>query len=123
MAHIRICTPYYSDYNDSYKLSMLRMSEAKVPWTWEHIACQGVNPALSRTMCINKNISTIARQTLNPAITHYMFVDADIEWYPDNITKLLLRNMDVVCGAYQSRDVLGCWTGGLYAGVEGNPGQ
>lgn len=123
MAHVKFCTPFYSDYDDAYKTSLLELSKAKTPWTWEHQACQGVNPALARNMLINQGKTTCIHQELDKRISHYLFVDADVSFYADNVTWLVDRNVDIISGAYKARGAEGCYQAGMWEGMPGNIGQ
>jgi hypothetical protein len=68
-----------------------------------------LRPLLRRidvAMIANESLVTRARNTLaarflaNPANTHLMFIDADVEWTPDAVLALLAADQDVVGGAY-----------------------
>jgi len=120
---VKICTPYYSDYSDAYKLSLLELSKVRTPWTWEHQACQGVNPALARNMLTNQGKSTCIHQELDKSISHFLYVDADVSFYADNVTWLLDRHVDIISGAYRARSAQQCYQAGMWEGVPGNIGQ
>lgn len=47
--------------------------------------------------------SLIAKLASNPAITHFMFIDADIEFQPESIFKMLMEDVDIISGAYPKK--------------------
>jgi len=57
-------------------------------------------------LCSNDSLITRARNNLvaksmsNPLMTHVIFIDADIQWSPGDIVKLLLSDKSVCGGAY-----------------------
>lgn len=68
----------------------------------------------SRNSGIDWSVDTMVNESLIPrgrnnlvakflhctAATHLMFIDADIRWNPEYMTRLLKANKDVVCGMY-----------------------
>jgi hypothetical protein len=56
--------------------------------------------------CKNDSLVTRARNNLiaramtDKTVTHIMFIDSDIKWFPHDIYKLILSNKDVIGGAY-----------------------
>ena len=65
--------------------------------------------AYSISTLFNESLVTRARNTCvafmmgNPAATHLMFVDADIEWEANSVLKLQSLDKDVIGGAYPKK--------------------
>jgi hypothetical protein len=47
--------------------------------------------------------SLMAKLAANPAVTHFMFIDADIEFQPDSILRMLAEDVDIISGAYPKK--------------------
>lgn len=57
---------------------------------------------LARAMCMSCNVFNGQKQKLFNGIdyTHIMWIDSDIAWHPEQIGKLLLRDVDIASGLY-----------------------
>jgi hypothetical protein len=47
--------------------------------------------------------SLMAKMASNPDVTHFMFIDADIEFEPESIIRMLMTEKDIVSGAYPKK--------------------
>lgn len=47
--------------------------------------------------------SLMAKMAVNPAVTHFMFIDADIEFEPESIIRMLVEDVDIISGAYPKK--------------------
>ena len=56
-----------------------------------------------------------------PDFTHVLQLDSDIGFTAANVQMLIDRDMPIISGAYLSRTVPDCYTGGWYGAVEGKP--
>lgn len=94
---VYILTPVYSstvfvDYMTSLIQTIALFRDLNIPLQIEY--------------CKNDSLVTrgrnnlVARAMNDPDMTHVMFIDADINWTPDSIIKLLLAEKEVVCGIY-----------------------
>jgi hypothetical protein len=45
----------------------------------------------------------VAKFLANPEASHLVFIDADIEWQPQDVIRLLAHDVDVVCGVYPKK--------------------
>lgn len=61
---------------------------------------------ISVEFCRNDSLVTRARNNLiakamnDPSITHFLFIDNDISWEPEDIVKLLCHNKHIIGGVY-----------------------
>ena len=60
---------------------------------------------LSNESNINRGRNSLAAKFLAGNATHLMFVDADIQWQPEHVIKLIKANRDVVGGVYPSKSI------------------
>lgn len=100
--HIFIATPCYGgQIGEPYFRSMMRLcilfNKYEIPYTVSTLA--------------NESLVTRGRNTLvsffmeNPKATHLMFIDADIEFNPEDILRMVAYNKPIVCGAYPKKAV------------------
>ena len=100
--HIFIATPCYGGaIGEPYFRSMMRLcilfNKYEIPYTVSTLA--------------NESLVTRGRNTLvsffmeNPKATHLMFIDADIEFNPEDILRMVAYNKPIVCGAYPKKAV------------------
>ena len=97
-----IATPCYGGMvTDQYFLSMYRLSQA--------LAMIGVNVRISTLR--NESLVPRARNILNAmfmedeSLTHLMFIDADIEFEPESVIRMLSLDKDIVAGAYSKKTI------------------
>lgn len=86
-----VCTAHYAFSN----INLIRIAEkAKVEVNYQFITTESLI-----TRARNDLVSTF----LDSNCTHLMFIDADIQFNPEDIIKLLDYDLDVVCGGYPSK--------------------
>jgi hypothetical protein len=100
--HVFIATPCYGgQIGEPYFRSMMRLcilfNKYEIPYTVSTLA--------------NESLVTRGRNTLvsffmeNPKLTHLMFIDADIEFNPEDILRMVAYNKPIVVGAYPKKAV------------------
>lgn len=71
-----------------------------------------INFPLQIEFCKNDSLVSRARNNLvakamnDPQMTHFIFIDADITWNPNDIIKLVLSNKEIVGGVYPIKHYL-----------------
>jgi len=110
---IKILTPYYNiiekrTENAIYKL--LDSEDLNCAW----LTLRGTAIAYVRNGLVNEHRSDLEFQKLNDEFTHYLFIDADVVVNEDSIKKLLAYDLDIVSGAYTSRESDYCYVGGHF---------
>jgi GT2 family glycosyltransferase len=100
--NIFFATPCYGGVvTDQYFLSMFRLSQALM----QH----GIKFRI--TTLRNESLITRARNILtamfleDTSSTHLMFIDADIEFEPDSVIRMLAMDKDIIAGAYPKKTV------------------
>src|SRR5210317_2169360 len=98
--NIFIATPCYGGMlTDQYFLSMFKLSQTLM----QH----GIKFRI--TTLRNESLVTRARNILtamfleDPNTTHLMFIDADIEFEPDSVIRMLAMDKDIIAGAYPKK--------------------
>ena len=118
--NIKICTPVFDDTWNEHKIGLIESEKDGI--NFEYQICQSAMPALARNLLINEDGATTVKQTLTDKFTHYLFVDADIGWWPEDILGLLRRRKDIISAAYVARSVPDCYQAGKWEHTIGNPG-
>lgn len=100
--HIFIATPCYGgQLGEPYFRSMMRLS----------IMCNKYDIPYTVSTLANESLVTRARNTLvsffmeNPKATHLFFIDADIEFDPNDLLRMVAYDKPVVVGAYPKKAV------------------
>lgn len=100
--NIFFATPCYGGLvTDQYFLSMFRLSQVLMQY--------GIKFRI--TTLRNESLIPRARNILtamfldDEASTHLMFIDADIEFDPDSIIRMLAMDKDVIAGAYPKKTI------------------
>ena len=98
--HIFIATPCYGgQIGEPYFRSMMRFA----------ILCNKYNIQYTISTLANESLITRGRNTLtsffmeNTAATHLFFIDADIEFNPEDILRMVAYDKDIVVGAYPKK--------------------
>lgn len=100
--NIFFATPCYGGMvSDQFFLSMFRMSQVLIQY--------GIPFRL--TTLRNESLITRARNILtamfleDTSCTHLMFIDADIEFDPDSVIRMLAMDKDIIAGAYPKKTI------------------
>jgi len=100
--HIFIATPCYGgQLGEPYFRSMMRLA----------ILCNKYDIQFTVSTLANESLITRGRNTLvsffmeHPEATHLFFVDADIEFDPNDMLRMVAYDRDVVVGAYPKKAV------------------
>jgi len=100
--NIFLATPCYGGMvTDQYFLSMFRLSQVLIQY--------GIRFRI--TTLRNESLITRARNILtamfleDKSSTHLMFIDADIEFEPDSVIRMLAMNKDIIAGAYPKKTI------------------
>lgn len=98
-----LATPAYSaiphpDFSNSVNTTKEALYMKGIPVVWEYLpGCCYLPPA--RNKLIQKFRDT--------DYTDFIFLDADLAWYPQAMLQLLSHDADIVCGAYPLKDDTG----------------
>ncbi len=100
--HIFIATPCYGgQIGEPYFRSMMRLS----------ILCNKYDIPFTVSTLANESLVTRGRNTLvsffmeNPDATHLFFIDADIEFNPEDLLRMVAYDKPVIVGAYPKKAV------------------
>lgn len=100
--HIFIATPCYGgQIGEPYFRSMMRFA----------ILCNKYDIQYTISTLANESLVTRGRNTLvsffmeNPTATHLFFIDADIEFNPEDILRMVAYDKPIVVGAYPKKAV------------------
>lgn len=100
--HIFIATPCYGgQIGEPYFRSMMKLA----------IICNKYNIQYTVSTLANESLITRGRNTLvsffmeHPEATHLFFVDADIEFDPNDMLRMLAYDKDIVVGAYPKKAI------------------
>ena len=100
--HIFIATPCYGgQLGEPYFRSMMRLS----------ILCNKYDIPYTISTLANESLITRGRNTLvsffmeNPKATHLFFIDADIEFNPEDLLRMVAYDKPVIVGAYPKKAV------------------
>tara|TARA_B100000902_G_C27175910_1_gene846326 strand:+ start:113 stop:1063 length:951 start_codon:yes stop_codon:yes gene_type:complete len=100
--HIFIATPCYGgQIGEPYFRSMMKFA----------IMCNKYNIQYTISTLANESLITRGRNTLtsffmeNKAATHLFFIDADIEFNPEDVLRAVAYDKPIVCGAYPKKAI------------------
>jgi len=100
--HIFIATPCYGgQIGEPYFRSMMRLA----------ILCNKYDIQYTISTLANESLVTRGRNTLtsffmeNTKATHLFFIDADIEFNPEDILRMVAYDKPIVCGAYPKKAI------------------
>ncbi len=97
---VMIATPCYggkvmSRYLISAIYTGVELSRHGIRWCWATTE--------SESLIQRARNGLVAKFMADPLNTHLVFVDADIEWQPRDLVRLLAHDVDVVCGVYPKK--------------------
>lgn len=100
--HIFIATPCYGgQIGEPYFRSMMRLS----------ILCNKYDIPFTVSTLANESLVTRGRNTLvsffmeNPEATHLFFIDADIEFNPEDLLRMVAYDKPIIVGAYPKKAI------------------
>lgn len=98
---IMIATPMYgaqcSSHYTFYNIELTKLAIAK------GIGIQ--HQFIYTESLITRGRNSLVNSFINSDCTHLMFIDADIGFNPEDVFKLLDRNLDIVCGGYPCKAI------------------
>ena len=99
-ASIKVCTPYYETIAPETIASVDALIATGLKCVWQKK--WGVYIGQARNELVGGSSAKIW-QKLPDDYTHYLFLDADIAFKPEDVLKLLRDDKDVISGAYPRR--------------------
>ena len=114
---IKICTPYYMSVSDATNNSVAKLQAAGVDCFWETVETTYIGRGQNCAICGCDNVKT--RPNLDQKFTHYLTLDSDIAFEPEDVKRLLALDKDVVSGIYRSREDDSKYVGGWWGSVPG----
>jgi hypothetical protein len=98
--HLGIMIPCYGGQMTSATSSSLMgfmnlAARVGLTWSLEHMVNESLVQRARNGLC--------AKLMSNPAITHMLFIDADIGFDPESIIKLIVYDKDIISGAYPKK--------------------
>jgi len=116
---IKILTPYYNVIDTKTERAITNLLDSKIlNCAW--LSLRGTAIAYIRNKLVNEGKSDSQFQKLDDGFTHYLFIDSDTVVTEDVVKKLLSYNMDIVAGAYVSRESEYCYVGGHFKYKDGD---
>lgn len=97
-----IAVPCY----DSTVTEPFMMSTLKTMMKFNALGLQTVLATVSDSLVTRARNTLVARFMAQTECTHMMFIDADIEYDPDSIMKLLWHNKDIIAAAYPIKEIV-----------------
>jgi hypothetical protein len=108
MLHVKICVPVYdlATWDASLAKSCVETLKGNcTEFTYEAKIARSSIISEGRNILINDNKEDQRiKQTLDPKISHWLFVDHDVGFTKENILQLLRHEKDVISGAYRPKD-------------------
>lgn len=110
---IKILTPYYNVIDTKTERAIYNLLDSKeLNCAW--LSLRGTAIAYLRNKLVNEGKSDLEYQKLNDKFTHYLFIDSDVVVSVEAIKKLLSYDLDIVSGAYVSRESEQFYVGGHF---------
>lgn len=110
---IKILTPYYNVVDTKTESAINNLLDSKeLNCAW--LSLRGTAIAYLRNKLVNEGKSDLQYQKLNDGFTHYLFIDSDTVVSVEAVKKLLSYDLDIVAGAYVSRESEYCYVGGHF---------
>lgn len=98
---VAICTPTRGTPNLDYVDSLMQTRSLLT-----ELGIESIFIALAGCNLVPQSRNLIAATALSsPRVTHLMWIDDDIAWAPEDVTKLLEFDVDLVCGLYPKKEV------------------
>ena len=111
--NIFFATPCYGGMlTDQFFLSMFRLTQAL-----NHYKINYRITTLRNESLITRARNILTAMFLESDCTHLMFIDADIEFEPDSVIRMLAMNKPLITGAYPKKTI--DWEGVKRAALEG----
>lgn len=111
--NIFFATPCYGGMlTDQFFLSMFRLTQAL-----NHYKINYRLTTLRNESLITRARNILTAMFLESDCTHLMFIDADIEFEPDSVIRMLAMNKPLITGAYPKKTI--DWEGVKRAALEG----
>ena len=117
---IRVCIPHYCGISQDTQESVKRLSEVM---SIQPATAESTYIATGRNSAIVGRDNSYVRPELDPNITHYLHVDSDIGFEPEQVQTLLNHDLPIVSAAYVSRRRNDLDVSGSFALVDGNMGE
>lgn len=100
VGRVHICTPAYGGmmmtrYHQSFIKTIQELGRLGVDWEEQVTEGESLIPRARNGM--------VAKFLADPAATHLVFIDGDIEWEAGDFVRLLAHDVDVVCGLYPKK--------------------
>lgn len=110
---IKILTPYYNVIETRCERSIYKLLDSEeLNCAWQTM--RGTNIAYVRNALVNDLKSDLEYQKIDDGFTHYLFIDSDTVVNVEDIKRMLEYDLDIVCGAYKSRESEYCYVGGMF---------
>lgn len=100
-ARLFIATPMYGGLcTGGYTMGILNCVQAFMPNRIQMYFAYMKNESL-----ITRARNALAYDFLRSAASHLMFIDADIEFNPEDIVKMVEADKDIICGLYPKKEI------------------
>ena len=100
-AKLFVATPMYGGLcTGGYTMGILNCVQAFMPKRIQMYYAYMQNESL-----ITRARNALAYDFLRSAATHLMFIDADIEFNPEDIVKMVEADKDIICGLYPKKEI------------------
>lgn len=114
---LKICTPFFQGISQETEASVKALQATGIACEWE--TSQTTYIARGRNCCIVGGENSKVHPAL-PDFSHFLMLDSDIAFQPQQIFRLFKRDKDIVSGAYVSRSQPEAWTAGKWGEIPGD---